>query len=572
MKKLNRILGFLFVLAGVVFLLPANVDAANTLSSSTYRDVNLDGTVDTVVWVMDEDPLLCPYEAGDWAVTVAGDIGITAITGVTCATLNEIAITVTASAGITGGTVAPTITYTQAAGTANSVTLTSGNMTDKSGSPTDLAKPQIRSITYQDADDDGKMDRLDVIYTEQVTVGSFLSANDLLLNVVGSFTGAVIGADASDLIGGTVSATWVPLGTEASVVATYDTLGTLDITAQNDFSLLDASGNNSQDQDGNADQDQLIWTDGINPILLSASRTALNTIVLTFSEPMDTTTTAGEGWTVAGATVTANTDPADTGTTMTLTTTGLTSYSSTPAVTYASATGTTMDIASRELANASTVDAADAVAPTVAVTLSDYAIDIGETALITFTFSEAPTGFTSADVTVPNGTLGTIDASTPTAQTATFTPTADVTDLVNVITVGTGWTDGAISPNAPVGTTDSSNYQITTVSGGGGGGGGSRTKKATPATPAVPTVAPGTPASPNAQGYAFGTLTVKMGTKGEACRAWQMFLNAKSNAGLVTDGWCGKLTIAAAKKWQGSMGLVADGFLGPMSRSKAAMQ
>jgi hypothetical protein len=89
------------------------------------------------------------------------------------------------------------------------------------------------------------------------------------------------------------------------------------------------------------------------------------------------------------------------------------------------------------------------------------------------------------------------------------------------------------------------------------------------ATPAVPAT-PATPAQGNA--YAFGTFTVKQGTKGEACLAWQNFLNAKSNAGLVTDGWCGKLSIAAAKKWQALMGLKVDGLLGPASRAKAWAQ
>jgi len=80
-------------------------------------------------------------------------------------------------------------------------------------------------------------------------------------------------------------------------------------------------------------------------------------------------------------------------------------------------------------------------------------------------------------------------------------------------------------------------------------------------------VTPATPVTGNS--YAFGTTVVKTGTKGEACKAWQNFLNDHANAGLVTDGWCGKLTIAKAKLWQASAGLVADGLLGPASRAKA---
>jgi peptidoglycan hydrolase-like protein with peptidoglycan-binding domain len=73
-------------------------------------------------------------------------------------------------------------------------------------------------------------------------------------------------------------------------------------------------------------------------------------------------------------------------------------------------------------------------------------------------------------------------------------------------------------------------------------------------------------------GYAFGTLTVKQGSKGEACRAWQSFFNNKMNAGLVVDSNCGPKTMAAARAWQASAGLVADGLLGPMSRAKAYAQ
>jgi hypothetical protein len=78
--------------------------------------------------------------------------------------------------------------------------------------------------------------------------------------------------------------------------------------------------------------------------------------------------------------------------------------------------------------------------------------------------------------------------------------------------------------------------------------------------------------APGASGYAFGQSVVKMGSKGEECKAWQMFLNDKKNAGLVLDGNCGPKTIASAKAWQMSAGLKVDGMLGAMSRAKAEMQ
>ena len=95
---------------------------------------------------------------------------------------------------------------------------------------------------------------------------------------------------------------------------------------------------------------------------------------------------------------------------------------------------------------------------------------------------------------------------------------------------------------------------------------------ANPATPATPGETPATPATPNAQGYAFGTLLVKEGTRGESCKAWQMFLNDKASAGLMADGVCGPKTMVAAKAWQASVGLTADGLLGAMSRAKALTQ
>ncbi len=75
--------------------------------------------------------------------------------------------------------------------------------------------------------------------------------------------------------------------------------------------------------------------------------------------------------------------------------------------------------------------------------------------------------------------------------------------------------------------------------------------------------------TPTPKAYAFGTSLVKKGSKGEACKAWQMYFNDKGNAGLTVDGHCGPKTIAFAKTWQASVGLKADGVLGAMSRAKA---
>ena len=72
---------------------------------------------------------------------------------------------------------------------------------------------------------------------------------------------------------------------------------------------------------------------------------------------------------------------------------------------------------------------------------------------MTITFSEAVTGFTNADLTVANGTLTAVtSADGGVTWTATFTPTANVTDATNLVTLdNTGVADAA--GNAGTGTT-----------------------------------------------------------------------------------------------------------------------
>jgi VCBS repeat-containing protein len=76
--------------------------------------------------------------------------------------------------------------------------------------------------------------------------------------------------------------------------------------------------------------------------------------------------------------------------------------------------------------------------PSVAITLDKTALKAGDTSTVTFTFSEVPTGFDAADVSVAGaqGALTNLQAtSDPKVWTATFTPTADVEDTTNLITV-----------------------------------------------------------------------------------------------------------------------------------------
>ena len=95
--------------------------------------------------------------------------------------------------------------------------------------------------------------------------------------------------------------------------------------------------------------------------------------------------------------------------------------------------------------------------------MADSALRVGETSLVTITFSEAVTGFSNADLTISNGTLSAVSSSDGgTTWTATFTPTAAITNATNLITLdNTGVVD--IAGNAGVGSTDSNNYAIDTA-------------------------------------------------------------------------------------------------------------
>ncbi|MET1117158.1 MAG: Ig-like domain-containing protein, partial [Comamonas sp.] len=105
----------------------------------------------------------------------------------------------------------------------------------------------------------------------------------------------------------------------------------------------------------------------------------------------------------------------------------------------------------------------DTVAPTASIVVADTALRIGETSLVTITFSEAVSGFTTADMTAANGTVAGLSSSDGgITWTATFTPTANVTDTTNLITLAnTGVAD--LAGNVGTGTTTSNNYAIDTV-------------------------------------------------------------------------------------------------------------
>jgi len=105
----------------------------------------------------------------------------------------------------------------------------------------------------------------------------------------------------------------------------------------------------------------------------------------------------------------------------------------------------------------------DTTVPTAAVVVTDNSLLAGESSTVTFTFNEAVTGFSNSDLTIANGTLTAVSSGDGgVSWTATFTPTAGVSNTTNVIRLNnSGLTD--VAGNAGTGTTDSNNYSIDTV-------------------------------------------------------------------------------------------------------------
>ncbi|NMY39756.1 DUF4347 domain-containing protein [Pseudomonas sp. WS 5013] len=105
--------------------------------------------------------------------------------------------------------------------------------------------------------------------------------------------------------------------------------------------------------------------------------------------------------------------------------------------------------------------AVDTQRPTASIVVTDTALKAGQTTTVTITFSEAVTGLTTADFSVANGSLSNLTTSDNITWTATLTPSTNVTDTTNLVTLdNTGVQDTA--GNAGVGTTDSNNYAIDT--------------------------------------------------------------------------------------------------------------
>ena len=329
--------------------------------------------------------------------------------------------------------------YTDIAGNSGTGTTNSGNYAIDTVRPT-------ASINIDDS-------ALSVGETATVTINFTEAVTGLAVTDFTVANGTLSGLTSSD--GGiTWTATLTPsAGTEDST----------NIITLNNIGYTDAAGNTGAGSTDSANYsvDTLRPTASINidDTALAAGETA--TVTISFSEAVTGLDIAG--FTVANGTL-SDLISSDGGITWTATLTPTANIeSASNAITlnntgYTDAAGNT-GAGSTNSANYSI----DTIRPTASIAIDDSALNVGETATVTITFSEAVTGLDIADFTVANGILSDLTSSDGgITWTATLTPTSNIEDSSNILTLdNTGYTDAA--GNTGTGTTDSGNYSIDTL-------------------------------------------------------------------------------------------------------------
>ena len=254
--------------------------------------------------------------------------------------------------------------------------------------------------------------------------------------------------------------TWHATLTPEAGAASTDNVLTLDLTG-----IANGEGNVGVGTESSVGYD----VDTVRPAL--ASDIASSDTTLTSGDTATVTFTFDEavtGFTIENVDVPNGTlstlDSSDGGKTWTATLTpksGASDASNVLTLHYAGITDLAGNAAIGEIASGNY--AVDTTAPALAepIDIDDTALRIGETATVTFVFAQAVTGFTSANVSVPNGALSEPTSEDGITWTATLTPNPGATAHANVLTLNyAGILNGA--GNANSGIVTSGNYAVDT--------------------------------------------------------------------------------------------------------------
>ncbi|EIM13063.1 beta strand repeat-containing protein, partial [Pseudomonas chlororaphis] len=443
-------------------------DASNliTLNNTGIADLagnTGSGTTDSGNYVINTAHPTATIVVADNALSIGETSLVTitfseAVTGFTNADLTIANGTLTTVSSSDGGitwtaTFTPTSSITD---TSNVITLDNtgvqnavGNLglgtTNSNNYAIDTVRPTATIVVADSALRIGETSLVTITFSEAVT--GFTNADLTIAN------GTLTAVSSSD--GGI---TWTATFTPSASISDTTNLITLDNTGIAD--LAGNAGSGTTDSNNYAiDTVRPTATIVVADSALSAGETSLVTI--TFSEAVSGFTNAD--LTIANGTLTA-VSSSDGGITWTATFTPTVGINDVSNLITLNNTGVT-DLAGNTGSGTTNSNnySIDTVLPTATIVVADNALRIGETSLVTITFSEAVSGFDNSDLTVANGTLSTVSSSDGgITWTATFTPTSSITDTTNVITLNNSGVTNA-SGNAGSGTTDSNNYAIDTV-------------------------------------------------------------------------------------------------------------
>ncbi|MDC4807708.1 Ig-like domain-containing protein, partial [Acinetobacter baumannii] len=383
-------------------------DVAGNVSTPVTGTVTVDATAPTLAITTD-----------DLALAAGEDANITFTFSEAVAGFDVSDITVVGGT-LTGLTTTDNITWTavftpDGTGTAPSIAVADGSYTDVAGN---LGTGDVLDGT------DGFV--VDIVPpTLAITTDDLALAAGETANITFTFSEAVTGFDVSDIavVGGTLGALTTTDNITWTAVFTPDGTGTAPSISVADNTYTDLAGNLGTG-------DVLDGTDGFvvdivpptlaittDDLALAAGETA--NITFTFSEAVtgfDVSDIAVVGGTLGALTTTDNITwtavftPDGTGTA--------------PSISVADNTYTDLagNLGTGDVLDGTDGFVVDIIPPTLAITTDDLALAAGETANITFTFSEAVTGFDVSDIAVVGGTLGALTTTDNITWTAVFTP------------------------------------------------------------------------------------------------------------------------------------------------------
>ena len=439
--------------------------ALPVITNTQWQDINSDGKIDRAVLTFSESVNITDGSAGDGFGTVLINDG-------SAKTIDNNDYVATSSTTLTlnftGGS---QITGTGIAGLSATYNAGSNSIKDASNqeiangaskSYSDGAKPVLLSASYKDINPsgqpDGTVDRVDVIYSEDITASTFEAGDWTFPTNGASFTAA-----SAALNGSTVEITVTGAAAETTVFGATTVLYTA--TAGTVNSITDAAATPNTALTSSA----TTVDDAAPPTMISAITGDANTdgtidqIVVTFSEPVDLTSVDKNSFTLtesaSGSPVISSSGVGDgtysssNATSITFNLTGVTpdNTSLTIDLNYNDPGGTIIDDSSNEMWFNESITGSDGVGPTVVITATDgtmstagNVVNNGSTTttdvglILTFTLSEPSSDFDIDDVSIANGFISdTLTKVSSTVYTAHFAARQEgITATVDVTTGG----------------------------------------------------------------------------------------------------------------------------------------